>query len=61
LKIKLYTDPPEFHIFASKIDKAILFVWTAETSVKNYTWMRIIVIKLTWPPIRHVEAFVKEE
>lgn len=56
-KLHLEVAASRFLVVASREDKAICFCWRAETEVRNVLWMRIITLKLAWPPIRHVEAF----
>ena len=38
-------------------EATIVLGWVAETSAPNMVWMRIISIKLGWPPVRWVTAF----
>ena len=49
--------PSKFLVIASREDKAICFVWRAETEVRNVLWLRLVILRLGWPPIRHIEAF----
>lgn len=61
-KIWLYVYEPKFFILASKIDRALIFGQRAETSVKNYTWIWMVVLKLGWPPIKYIgSVFLKDE
>ena len=49
--------PSRFLVIPSREDKAICFVWRAETEVRNVLWLRLVILRLGWPPIRHIEAF----
>jgi hypothetical protein len=52
---------PVFDLFVSKIDRAIIASWKAQTEVNNVLWMRLIVIRLGWPPIRCITCFTTIE
>jgi len=56
-KLRLLVGPSEFGITCSWRDKAIILAWVAETEAPNVIWMRMVVLKLSWPPIRHVATF----
>lgn len=51
-KLRLRVGPAEFGIACSWRDRAIILSWVAETEVHNLMWIRIVVFKLAWPPIR---------
>jgi len=46
---------------ALKESHAVLFVWTAETSVANVFFWRSITLRLGWPPVKYVECFRNRE
>lgn len=50
--------PSRFLVVPSPEDKAICFVWRAETEVRNVLWVRLVIVRLGWPPIRHIETFM---
>ena len=53
--------PSRFLVVPSREDKAICLVWRAETEVRNVLWVRLIILRLGWPPIRHIEAFMYQD
>ena len=59
--IKLLVGDSKFEVFFSKIDKALILSWVAETGAKNVTWMRILTLRLRWPPWHCETAFVFTE
>ena len=38
--------------------RGLVLTWSAETSVRNLVWMRVVVIGLSWPPVRWATRFV---
>ena len=59
-KRKLCLDTGPLKFFGAERDKpnrAVAFFWMAETEVPNIILMRIIVLRLRWPPIKWVTMF----
>jgi len=53
--------PSTFHAEVSQAEKAIILGWVAETQFRNIYWYHIVVVRWSWPFIRHVEAYVTDE
>ena len=59
-KVELKIGPPVFRITPSWKDKAVILGWAAETELVNVIWHRIFVLRLGWPPFRHITTFLPE-
>jgi len=51
---------PEFHLIFSRQDKAIILAWCAETQLANVVWLRMVVIRWGFPPIKITDTFLVE-
>ncbi|MBA7651753.1 hypothetical protein ES703_59572 [subsurface metagenome] len=60
-RLRLFVGPASFGITWSWRDRAIILSWVAETEAPNLIWMRMVVFKLGWPPIRHVVNFTDRD
>jgi hypothetical protein len=59
IALEVYEQRP--FLIASWTDKAILFGLRAATNTINYTAIRMVVLKLGWPPIKYISCFLDDK
>lgn len=60
--LRLKVDPERsFHMEFSREKKAVLLGWLALTEVINVQWVRLITLRLGWPPIHSWSGFTSPD
>ena len=61
-RLHLRTGDTQFAgVLFDRESKQLFFRWFAETEVSNINYMFLLILKLGWPPIRWLSAFVSAD
>lgn len=53
--VNLFHEPAEFSIRRSR--RGLILAWVAETEAPNILWVRVVTLKIGWPPLHWVSGF----